>query len=54
MRQASKLEIPYVVVVGPEELQAGRVTLRTMATGEEAKVSRREVVAHLRRLKGAG
>ncbi len=35
---ANSLGIPYVVVVGPQELKEGKVTLRDMETGEQKKV----------------
>ena len=50
MRQAGRLEVPYVIVIGPAELEGQTVTLRTMAAGEESKVKRSEIVNHLRRL----
>ena len=38
-KYADKLEIPYVIVVGEDEINANEVTLKNMKTGEEQKVS---------------
>ncbi len=37
-KYADKLEIPYVVVIGEDEINANTVNLRNMKTGEELKV----------------
>ena len=38
-KYADKLEIPYVIVMGEDEIKANEVTLKNMKTGEEQKVS---------------
>jgi histidyl-tRNA synthetase len=40
IRYALKREIPYVVIVGPEELAAGRVTVRNLPRKEQRTVER--------------
>ena len=45
---AGKMDVAAVVVVGPDELQAGQVTVRNFATHDEAKVAVSEVVEALR------
>ena len=42
-KYADKLEIPYVIVMGEDEIKANEVTLKNMKTGEEQKVSIDEV-----------
>ena len=46
---ADKLGAARVAVLGPDELDAGEVTLRDMATHTEAKVRLEEVVGELGR-----
>ena len=48
MRSANRLGARYVLVVGPDELAAGRFTLKGMETGEEVKLGLAEVVERLR------
>ena len=38
-KYADKLKIPYVIVIGEEEIASNTVTLKNMETGEETKVS---------------
>ena len=42
-KYADKLEIPYVIVMGEDEIKANEVTLKNMKTGEEQKVSMDEI-----------
>ena len=37
-KYADKLKIPYVIVVGEDEIQSGKYTLKNMETGEEQKI----------------
>ena len=41
-KYADKLEIPYVIVMGEDEIQANEITLKNMRTGEEQKVPMNE------------
>ena len=52
MRQANKQGAAVVLVVGPDELAAGEVTLKDMATGLEEKVALNEVVERLQGKQG--
>lgn len=49
MRQANKLGARYVIVIGPEEQQAGTVTLKDMTAGTEISLLQRELVPHLKK-----
>ncbi|MDB5243674.1 MAG: histidyl-tRNA synthase, partial [Spirosoma sp.] len=39
--------IPYVVLIGSEEVQTGLLSLKNMATGEQTKVSVADLMAHI-------
>ncbi|PJE67486.1 histidine--tRNA ligase [Candidatus Shapirobacteria bacterium CG10_big_fil_rev_8_21_14_0_10_40_9] len=43
LKYASQKEIPYVVILGPEEAESGKVTLKNMATGKQKTISINEV-----------
>jgi len=47
-KYANAYGIPYVIVVGPDELAAGVVTLKDMITGQEEKLSFERAVEKLR------
>ena len=38
MKYADKLEIPYVIVIGEDEIESGKVKIKNMKTGEEKEV----------------
>ena len=42
-KYADKLEIPYVIVIGEDEIKENVVTIKNMKTGEEVKVSNNEI-----------
>ncbi len=42
-KYADKLEIPYVIVIGEDEIKLGEITLKNMKTGEEEKLPIDEV-----------
>ena len=42
-KYADKLEIPYVIVMGEDEIKSGEITLKDMKTGEEEKLPIDEV-----------
>ena len=42
-KYADKLEIPYVIVMGEDEIKSGEITLKDMKTGEEKKLPIDEV-----------
>jgi histidyl-tRNA synthetase len=47
MEYANRRGIPYVVIIGSEELQRSVATLKNMCTGEQCEVSFDELVATL-------
>jgi histidyl-tRNA synthetase len=42
MREASRLQTRFTVLIGEDELKAGQVTLRDMETGEQVPIARHE------------
>lgn len=43
---ADKLKIPYVIIVGPKDLEENQVTIRNMKTGKEEKVLIKNIVEY--------
>ena len=43
MKYADAVGTPWVAIMGPEELEDNQVTLKNMATGEQQRVSTREI-----------
>ena len=48
LKYANKKNIPYVVIIGPEEVASGKIVLKDMKTGEQFKLSKDELVSKLR------
>ncbi len=48
MKYADKLKIPYILIVGEEERETGRYTLKNMESGEQEKLSVEEIIAKLK------
>ncbi len=46
-KYANAYGVPFVIVLGPDELAAGQVTLKDMGSGEEARLGFDEAVARL-------
>ena len=44
MRRADKMKIPYVIILGEEELKGNRAVLRDMATKEQEEIPLAEVI----------
>ena len=44
LEYANKRNIPYVVLIGSDEMQSGQLTLRNMLTGEQEKYSIEEII----------
>lgn len=44
LKYASKKGIPYVIILGPEEIKAGKVTIKAMKTGKQETVSLARVI----------
>ena len=38
MKYADKLEIPYVIVIGDNEIETGKIKVKNMTTGEEIEL----------------
>lgn len=51
LRQAGTMGVPYVVILGEQELERGVVVLRDMDKGEQREVARESVVEELVKLK---
>ena len=47
-KYADKLEIPYVIVIGEEEIQNSTVTLKNMATGEQQTLTLEEAIEKIK------
>jgi len=47
MNYANKKDVPYVLMIGSDELETGKYQLKNMATGEQLKLSEDEVIKHL-------
>ena len=39
LKYADKLQIPYVIIIGEDEINSGVVSVKNMATGEEKKAN---------------
>lgn len=48
LKYANAYDIPFVVIVGPDEVAQGKVKLRDMRSGEERLLTIEEVVQHVR------
>ena len=46
MKYADKLEIPYVIVVGEDEIKAETIKIKNMKTGEEKEVKMNEIAKY--------
>lgn len=47
LKYASQKDIPYVVIIGPEEVEKGVVKLKNMATGEQKSIKKEELIKGL-------
>lgn len=52
LKYANKKNIPYVIIVGPDEVEKGVVILKDMKTGEQSKINKEELVNKLLNIKG--
>lgn len=46
---ANKLGIPYVIIIGSEEMETGLLTLKNMKTGEQHKLSIEDIVQEIKK-----
>ncbi|HSJ55862.1 MAG TPA: histidine--tRNA ligase, partial [Anaerolineae bacterium] len=51
-RYANRKNIPYVAILGPDELAAGHVMLKDMVTGEQQAYTEEALIARLRSARG--
>ncbi len=49
---AGKLGVPYVVLVGKKDLEAGKVTLRDMKSGEQKSIEKERAVEEILNILG--
>ena len=54
MKRADRLKAAYALILGDDELAAGAVSVKDMATGDQARVARDGVVDHCRALVAGG
>jgi len=47
LKYANKKNIPYVIIIGPDELEKGVVVLKDMKTGEQKELTLEEVIKQL-------
>ena len=47
LNYANKKNIPWVIIIGDNEQESGQLTLKDMSTGEESKLSAKEIVTKL-------
>ena len=48
MNYANDKKIPYVVVIGGDEMASGKLTLKNMSTGEQEKLTIEEIISRLK------
>ncbi len=53
MAYADQKHIPYVLLMGPEEIQSGQLQLRDMQSGEQRQLSLPELISQLSQTAGA-
>lgn len=49
MREANKREVPFIIVVGEDEIRERKYTLKNMQTGEQQKLNKEEILNILNR-----
>ncbi len=47
LKSANKRGVPYVLILGPDEIAAGQVTMRDMTTGEQQALDIEDAIEHL-------
>ena len=48
MEYANKIKIPYLIIIGEDEVANNNYTLKNMATGEQTRVTLEELTSALR------
>ena len=49
MGYADDKKIPYVVIVGGDEMQSGHLTLKNMASGEQEKLAIETIIEKIKK-----
>jgi len=49
MKYADKRQVPYVIIIGSDEIESGNYTLKSLATGEQERLPIEEMVEKLKR-----
>ncbi len=52
MAYADKLEIPHVIIIGPEEIESRKVQLKTLKTGDQSELRLGNLTEELHNLLG--
>ena len=47
-KYADKLKIPYVIVIGEDEINSGKLTLKNMETGEQEQKTIEEIIEFIK------
>lgn len=47
MEYANKIGVPYLIIIGEEEMQSGLFTVKNMTSGEQSKLSQAEIIKQL-------
>jgi histidyl-tRNA synthetase len=48
MKYADDRRVPYVILVGAEEMASGQLSLKNMVTGEQERLALSDVIQRLR------
>lgn len=48
MKEANKREIPYIIVVGEDEVESGKYSFKNMTTGEQQSLSLEQIITQLK------
>jgi histidyl-tRNA synthetase len=49
MNYANDKKIPFVIVIGGDEMASGKLSLKNMATGEQEKLTIEEIISKLKK-----
>jgi histidyl-tRNA synthetase len=44
MKYANDINVPFVILIGSEEMESGIFSIKNMKTGEQAKLSLQEII----------
>ena len=47
-RYADRLKIPYVIVIGEDEINSGKLTIKNMETGKQEQLPIEEIIKKLK------